>query len=149
MQKLRERMKDQKGFTLVEMLIVVAIIAILIAVSMPMVTKTLEKARHGVDEANFRNAISLANIEVLSNVDSTGATVTTAGGEYWYYINDTSHQGELVISTGTASSGFTIAKRQCTQLEASGMCSPYSAGTNIKVTIESTGSVKAEWATKS
>ncbi|MCX4266244.1 MAG: prepilin-type N-terminal cleavage/methylation domain-containing protein, partial [Firmicutes bacterium] len=74
MWKLRERLKDQKGFTLVEMLIVVAIIAILIAVSIPMVTSTLENARHAVDRANFRDAAALGTIEYLQDPDNAAGT---------------------------------------------------------------------------
>lgn len=66
MKGLREKFRKNEGFTLVEMLIVVAIIAILIAVSIPMVTSSLEKAREAADKANARDAISLASIEVLT-----------------------------------------------------------------------------------
>ena len=54
MEKLRAKLKKQGGFTLVEMLIVVAIIAILIAVSIPLVGSALEKAREATDAANER-----------------------------------------------------------------------------------------------
>lgn len=47
---------NQKGFTLAEMLIVVAIIAVLVAVSIPIFTSKLEKAREATDVANMRAA---------------------------------------------------------------------------------------------
>ncbi len=101
MQKLRERLKDQKGFTLVEMLIVVAIIAILIATSIPMVNSALEKSRHAVDEANWRNAISLANVEILSSIDpQTGKP--TMSGDYYYAVDDETHQSSLTTTPGDA-----------------------------------------------
>ena len=56
MEKLRAKLRRQGGFTLVEMLIVVAIIAILIAVSIPLVNGALEKARDATDQANERAA---------------------------------------------------------------------------------------------
>ena len=48
--------KNNKGFTLAELLIVVAIIAVLVAISVPIFTKQLEKSREAVDIANIRSA---------------------------------------------------------------------------------------------
>ena len=67
MLRLKRKFKENRGFTLVEMLIVVAIIAVLIAVSIPMVNASMEKARHAVDDANFRNAAALANIILIQD----------------------------------------------------------------------------------
>lgn len=53
-------MKKTGGFTLIEMLIVVAIIAILIAVSIPLVSSSLDKARKSTDAANERAAKAAA-----------------------------------------------------------------------------------------
>ena len=39
-----EKLRSRRGFTLIEMLIVVAIIAILVAISIPLVSSSLEKA---------------------------------------------------------------------------------------------------------
>ena len=47
---------NRKGFTLMEMLIVVAIIAILVAIMIPTFTAQLEKAREAADIANIRSA---------------------------------------------------------------------------------------------
>ena len=46
--------KNKKGFTLAELLIVVAIIAVLVAISIPIFSNQLEKAREATDEANIR-----------------------------------------------------------------------------------------------
>ena len=48
--------KNSDGFTLAELLIVVAIIAVLVAVSIPIFTRQLEKAREATDMANMRAA---------------------------------------------------------------------------------------------
>ena len=48
--------RENRGFTLIEMLLVVAIIAILVAVSIPALNGTLERARCATDAANERAA---------------------------------------------------------------------------------------------
>ena len=54
------RMRENKGFTLAELLIVVAIIAVLVAVSIPIFNAQLEKSREATDLANLRAAKSEA-----------------------------------------------------------------------------------------
>ncbi len=56
LQKIKPyRRVNKKGFTLMEMLIVVAIIAILIAVAIPVFSAQLYKARVATDWANLRS----------------------------------------------------------------------------------------------
>lgn len=56
LQKIKPyRRVNKKGFTLMEMLIVVAIIAILIAVAIPVFSAQLHKARVATDWANLRS----------------------------------------------------------------------------------------------
>lgn len=64
---LKKRKADKKGFTLMEMLIVVAIIAILVAIAIPTFTSQLEKAREAADIANIRSAYSEAMVKFLDN----------------------------------------------------------------------------------
>ena len=46
--------KNKKGFTLAELLIVVAIIGVLVAISIPIFTNQLEKSREATDASNIR-----------------------------------------------------------------------------------------------
>ena len=46
--------RNQKGFTLMEMLIVVAIIAVLVAIAIPVYTAQMHKVRVAADKANIR-----------------------------------------------------------------------------------------------
>ncbi len=61
-----KKINNKKGFTLAELLIVVAIIAVLVAISIPIFTAQLEKAREATDEANIRSAYALIVADSLS-----------------------------------------------------------------------------------
>lgn len=64
-----KKLKNSKGFTLMEMLIVVAIIAVLIAIAIPTFTNQLEKAREATDLANLRGAYAQVMAAALTNSD--------------------------------------------------------------------------------
>lgn len=66
------RKNDEQGFTLMEMLIVVAIIAILIAIAIPVFTSQLENSREATDAANLRSAYAVAAAKVVSDGGNTG-----------------------------------------------------------------------------
>ncbi|MBQ3295269.1 MAG: pilin [Erysipelotrichaceae bacterium] len=69
------KMKNKKGFTLAELLIAVAIIAVLVAVSIPIFSSQLEKSREATDAANIRSQYSEIMVEALSE----GKDVNTDG----------------------------------------------------------------------
>ena len=96
MENLKAKRKKQGGFTMVELLIVVAIIAILVAVSIPMMNSALEKSREAVDQANYRDAIALASVKYMTDPDEATQTAT------WYYCVDAKHQGYLSSTKPTA-----------------------------------------------
>ena len=60
MMKLMNKKLTKKGFTLAELLIVVAILAILVAVSIPIFTSKLHDAKDSTDKANMRAAKAAA-----------------------------------------------------------------------------------------
>lgn len=83
MNKMR-KMKNKKGFTLMEMLIVVAIIAILIAIAIPTFASSLNKARVATDEANIRSGYASVMVEVLDKTtQDAGATGDKATVTYY------------------------------------------------------------------
>ena len=74
--------KNNKGFTLAELLIVVAIIAVLVAIAIPIFTAQLEKSRDATSIANVRSAYAEAQASYLSEVGSdSNVTVNKTNGK--------------------------------------------------------------------
>ena len=63
-------MKKNDGFTLAELLIVVAIIGVLAAISIPVFSSQLEKSREATDLANVRAAYAQIMAEVIGTEDN-------------------------------------------------------------------------------
>lgn len=78
MKNLLKKMKNREGFTLAELLIVVAIIAVLVAISIPIFNSQMEKAREATDMANIRAAYAEASAELLTNETTTYSKDITA-----------------------------------------------------------------------
>ena len=68
--------KNNKGFTLAELLIVVAIIAVLVAIAIPVFTNQLEKSREATDVANVRSAYAEVMTQYLEDGAAASMTVT-------------------------------------------------------------------------
>lgn len=64
---LRERKKDNKGFTLVELVIVIAILAILVGLLAPQYTKYVEKSKKSADVNNMDELIKAVEVYVIDN----------------------------------------------------------------------------------
>ena len=75
-----KKLNNKKGFTLMEMLIVVAIIAVLVAVAIPTFTSALNKAKAGTDLANIRSGYASVMTDVLmdDNYSVEGGTTKSA-----------------------------------------------------------------------
>ena len=77
---LKKLRRNKKGFTLAELLIVVAIIGVLVAISIPIFTAQLEKAREATDAANIRAAYAELSADALTETaigsDKTEGDIT-------------------------------------------------------------------------
>ena len=110
---LKRMRKNKKGFTLAELLIVVAIIGVLVAISIPIFTSQLEKSREAVDEANLRNAyaeLSAAAItgDELKTKTEGKITLNEAAAnakEYTATVNATQTDGDSWTSGSNPSIG--------------------------------------------
>ena len=72
--------ENKKGFTLAELLIVVAIIGVLVAISIPIFTSQLRKSRLSTNQANARAAYAAATAALLDS------DATAAEGNFTYTV---------------------------------------------------------------
>lgn len=94
--KYRAKMNN-KGFTLVELIIVIAIIAILIAVLAPQYTKYIERARKSNDitaAGNIRQAALTAALDPDNDLDSFTVTWATTATSPTITITSTAPTGK-------------------------------------------------------
>ena len=88
--------RENRGFTLIEMLLVVSIIAILVAVPIPVVGNSLERAKCAADVANERAAKAAATIGFLNgklgSPDDSNPGFDKTSGYYQYNYDAVSGQ---------------------------------------------------------
>ncbi len=133
---------NKKGFTLAELLVVVAIVGVLVAISIPIFTSQLEKAREATDVANMRAAKAEAVADYLSadlddsiwNIDRGEATAYyDAGSGLMVKNTPTNKYGKGTTADGGASyDGYQSGESYTSKV--------------IKVTLTTgTGAIKLEW----
>ena len=81
--------KSNKGFTLAELLIVVAIIAVLVAISIPIFIAQLKKARLAANKANARSALSTAMAGFIDAPEEDKLKTIADTNQHMYYRYDT------------------------------------------------------------
>ena len=79
---------NKKGFTLIEMLVVIAIIAVLVSIVIPVVGDATEKAREAADAANIRSAIATATINAMTTGDEAVAEADCTQNGAFEHITD-------------------------------------------------------------
>ena len=100
-----KKIKNSKGFTLMEMLIVVAIIAILVAIAIPTFSNQLEKAREATDMANIRAAYAEVMASALTGEEGTDVTYTEAAGTWVKEVNATQKVADWQTAGGAPTIG--------------------------------------------
>lgn len=119
---------NKKGFTLAELLIVVAIIAVLVAISIPIFTSQLEKSRDATDEANIRAAIAEVSAATLADDKQNTGHVTYTAETKTYSMN---------VDTTGQTAGWSGAASNTTAVEIGGYSvSPSQTGWTISGTSE-------------
>lgn len=76
--------KNKEGFTLAELLVVVAILGILVTISIPLFTAQIAKARKATNEANVRAAKAAAVADYLTAESHEAEDNQDDDGKHWY-----------------------------------------------------------------
>ncbi len=89
-----DKNRKQKGFTLMEMLIVVAIIAVLVAIAIPTFSKSLEKSRRAVDMATARDIMAV----FAAQINDGTIELPDESSTIWVEV----HKGTILYGKGTS-----------------------------------------------
>lgn len=111
---LQKKLKNKKGFTLAELLIVIAIIGILVAIAIPTFSAALKRAEEAVEVANARSTYAEGMVEYLTHGRTTfdvtygdkSYTFTYTGGtSEWTVTVDPKKDGVDVFNKKYSNSG--------------------------------------------
>lgn len=107
--KVRE---DRKGFTLMELLIVVAIIAVLVAIMIPVFGSSLEKAKEAADVANLRSAYAEAQVAMIDDSDLSASEAWTEA--YGHVSNAINYSDKITAQPSDTSGDITYSANKLT-----------------------------------
>ena len=137
MRKLMNKKLNKKGFTLMEMLIVVAIIAILIAIAIPTFTSSLNKAKASADAANIRAGYATLLTDLMLE-DKTITTPTTGTKDY-YLMKD----GSVAAAKTDAYTCQTDSTNLKENKTIGGIAATWKEGQVVKYTVDTNGKITA------
>lgn len=98
-----KKVNNKKGFTLAELLVVVAILAILIAIAVPIFGGALDSAKKTAIDSNIRALKSAGMVDILTNTDESLKVLGTSdkGWKVTAHIEDSEIGTVKVEKTGT------------------------------------------------
>jgi type IV pilus assembly protein PilA len=102
---LRNRIQDDKGFTLIELMVVVLIIAILIAIAIPTFLGLRERAQDRAAQAELRDGLTAAKAfytddETYTGFDAAGVAEDIEPSLEWGAAGSTTVIGIYVLDAG-------------------------------------------------
>ena len=137
-EKIR-KMKNQKGFTLVELIVVLVILAILAAMLVPALTGYIDKANNEKIIATTRQVVMAAQTEVSEAYASETlekTTITIANGAKPTYKDDAGADGK-----DTVAGEKIVALAEVATVDGSKKCTFKNGISTIEITYEANGHV--------
>ena len=98
------KMKDQKGFTLIELMIVIAIIGILAAIAIPQFSAYRKRSYNAAAQADLRNAATAQEAYFVDNQIYSTLIAELIGASYGLYTS----QNVTVSIVSSDASGYTM-----------------------------------------
>ena len=82
------KMKNQKGFTLIELMIVIAIIGILAAIAIPQFSAYRKRSYDSSAQSDLKNATTAQEAYYVDNSNYAQTPATLVGATYGLYTSD-------------------------------------------------------------
>jgi type IV pilus assembly protein PilA len=82
------KMKNQQGFTLIELMIVIAIIGILAAIAIPQFSAYRTRSFNSAATSDLRNAATAQEAYFVDNQQYTATEATLTGATYGLYLSE-------------------------------------------------------------
>lgn len=100
MKEMIKRIREEKGgFTLAELLIVVAIILVLVAIAVPVFTGAMNDANEAVEQSNVQAMKTVASVQILDPANNLLKDASGAEFKSWKIVGTVVTGGKISITS--------------------------------------------------